>query len=70
MGALGSVVLLRYLGVVDYGRYGTVISLMAAAGGIADAGLTVTGSRELSLLSARGRNGGRSWVPCSPCASP
>ncbi len=51
MGALGSVVLLRYLGVVDYGRYGTVISLMAVASGIADAGLTVTGSRELALLS-------------------
>jgi O-antigen/teichoic acid export membrane protein len=48
MGALGSAVLLRHLGVVDYGRYGTVISLMAIAGGIADAGLTVTGSRELA----------------------
>lgn len=50
MGALGSVVLLRYLGVVDYGRYGTVIALIAVASGIADAGLTVTGSRELALL--------------------
>jgi O-antigen/teichoic acid export membrane protein len=51
MGVLGSVVLLRHLGVVDYGRYGTVISLMAAASGIAEAGLTVTGSRELALRS-------------------
>jgi O-antigen/teichoic acid export membrane protein len=51
MGAVGSVLLLRYLGVVDYGRYGTVISLMAVASGIADAGLTVTGSRELALLA-------------------
>src|SRR4051812_25776842 len=49
MGALGSVVLLRHLGVVNYGRYGTVIGLMAIAGGIADAGLMVTGSRELAL---------------------
>ncbi|HEX7300713.1 MAG TPA: oligosaccharide flippase family protein [Solirubrobacteraceae bacterium] len=49
MGALGSVVLLRHLGVVNYGRYGTVIALMAIAGGIADAGLMVTGSRELAL---------------------
>ncbi|MEA2276718.1 MAG: hypothetical protein QOC78_1678 [Solirubrobacteraceae bacterium] len=49
MGALGSVLLLRHLGVVDYGRYGTVIALMAIAGGIADAGLMVTGSRELAL---------------------
>jgi O-antigen/teichoic acid export membrane protein len=51
MGALGSVVLLRYLGVVDYGRYGAVIALMGVASGIADAGLTITGSRELALLS-------------------
>ncbi len=50
MGALGSVILLRYLGVVDYGRYGTVIALIAVVSGIADAGLTVTGSRELALL--------------------
>jgi O-antigen/teichoic acid export membrane protein len=50
MGALGSLVLLRYLGVDDYGRYGTVIALMAVASGIADAGLTVTGGRELALL--------------------
>jgi O-antigen/teichoic acid export membrane protein len=50
MGALGSVILLRYLGVADYGRYGTVIALVAVASGVAEAGLTVTGSRELALL--------------------
>jgi len=51
MGAMGSVVLLRYLGVANYGRYGTVIALIAVVSGIADAGLTVTGSRELALLA-------------------
>ena len=49
MGALGSIILLRHLGVVDYGRYGTVISLMGIAAGLSDAGLTVTGARELAL---------------------
>ena len=50
LGVAGSVVLLRHLGVADFGRYGTVIALVAIATGLADAGLNITGSRELSLL--------------------
>jgi O-antigen/teichoic acid export membrane protein len=50
LGIAGSVVLLHYLGVADFGRYGTVTALVAIVTGVADAGLTVTGSRELSLL--------------------
>ena len=50
LGIASSVVLLRHLGVSDFGRYGTVIALVAIASGLADAGLNVTGSRELSLL--------------------
>jgi O-antigen/teichoic acid export membrane protein len=50
LGLVGAIVLLRHLGVSDYGRYGTVIALVAIVSGVADAGLTVTGSRELSLL--------------------
>lgn len=50
LGIVGSVVLLRYLGVADFGRYGTVTALVAIVSGVADAGLTTTGSRELSLL--------------------
>ena len=42
--------LLRHLGVADFGRYGTVIALVAIASGLADAGLNMTGSRELALL--------------------
>ena len=49
-GLAGSVVLLRHLGVADFGRYGTVVALVAIATGLADAGLNITGSRELSLL--------------------
>ena len=47
--AAASVLLLRYLGVVQAGRYFTVMALVAIAGTIADAGLTAVGSRELSL---------------------
>jgi O-antigen/teichoic acid export membrane protein len=52
LGVLSSVVLLRHLGVADFGRYGTVIALVAIASGLADAGLNMTGSRELALLPA------------------
>ena len=45
----GAVVLLRYLGVEDFGRYGTVIALVGVVQGISDAGLTATGTRELAL---------------------
>jgi O-antigen/teichoic acid export membrane protein len=56
LGLASSLVLLRYLGVSDFGRYGTVIALVAIASSLADAGLNVTGSRELSLLpEGRGR---------------
>lgn len=50
MGVIGSVVLLRHLGVGDFGRYGTVIALVGIVSGISDAGLTITASRELALL--------------------
>jgi O-antigen/teichoic acid export membrane protein len=50
--AAASVFLLRYLGVVDFGRYATVMSLIAIVSGITDAGLTAVANRELAL---RGR---------------
>jgi hypothetical protein len=40
---------LRYLGVDGYGRYGTVMALLAIVQGVTDAGLSLTGSRELSI---------------------
>jgi O-antigen/teichoic acid export membrane protein len=44
-----SVLLLRHLGVVDFGRYATVTSLIAIVSGVTDAGLTALGLRDLSL---------------------
>ena len=49
LGVVSALILLRHLGVVDFGRYGTVMALIAIASGLADAGLTVVGSRELAL---------------------
>lgn len=47
-----SAFLLRYLGVVDFGRYVTVTALIGIVGGVTDAGLTTIGSRELALRPA------------------
>jgi O-antigen/teichoic acid export membrane protein len=47
--AAGAVIALRYLGVEEFGRYGTVMALVAIVQGITDAGLSVTGAREVSL---------------------
>jgi O-antigen/teichoic acid export membrane protein len=44
--AAASVLLLRYLGVDDFGRYIVVVSVLAIVGGLADAGTTVIGQRE------------------------
>jgi O-antigen/teichoic acid export membrane protein len=52
LAAAGAVVILRYLGVTEFGRYGTVMALAAIVQGITDAGLSVTGTRELSLAGS------------------
>lgn len=46
---VGSVFLLRHLGVVDFGRYVTVMSLVAIVSAVSDAGLTAIGNRELAV---------------------
>jgi O-antigen/teichoic acid export membrane protein len=52
LGAAAAVLLLRHLGVVDFGRYTTVMALVAIVSGITDAGLTIVGSRELAVRRA------------------
>lgn len=47
--AMASVLLLRYLGVGAFGRYATVMAIVAIVSGVSDAGLTVVGTRELSM---------------------
>ena len=47
--------LTRYLGVDDFGRYITVLSLIAIAGLISEAGLTVVGVREYAVRDAAAR---------------
>jgi O-antigen/teichoic acid export membrane protein len=52
VGLAAATLLLRHLGVAESGRYVTVMALVAIAGSIADAGLNVTGSRELALRTS------------------
>ena len=66
--AIGAVVLLRYLGVEDFGRYGTVLALLSIVYGISDAGLTMTASRELAASRAR-RSAASCWPTSSACGS-
>jgi O-antigen/teichoic acid export membrane protein len=47
--AAASVFLLRYLGVADFGRFATIMSLIAIVSGVTDAGLTAVGARDLPL---------------------
>jgi O-antigen/teichoic acid export membrane protein len=44
-----AIVLLRHLGVEDFGRYGIVMALLAIVQGVSDAGLSMTGARELAI---------------------
>jgi O-antigen/teichoic acid export membrane protein len=54
--ALAAIPLLtRHLGVDDFGRYITVVSLIAIAGLISEAGLTVVGVREYAVRDAADR---------------
>jgi O-antigen/teichoic acid export membrane protein len=46
-----AVLLLRHLGRVDFGRYGTVGALLGVVSGVSDAGLTAVGAREVALAS-------------------
>jgi O-antigen/teichoic acid export membrane protein len=49
--------LLRHLGVVDFGRYTLVLSLVALVQGLTEGGLSAIGLREYSVLDERARQG-------------
>jgi O-antigen/teichoic acid export membrane protein len=46
LGVLAASLMIRHLGVVDWGQYVTVFSLVAIVSGLSDAGLTAIGARE------------------------
>lgn len=52
IGLAVSVLLLRHLGVAEFGRYVTVTALLGIVAGVTDAGLTAVGARELSLRTS------------------
>ena len=65
---LTAIVLLRYLGVEDFGRYGTVMALLAIVQGVSDAGLV--DDRVARAGSPLGRRGGASCSrTCWACGS-
>jgi O-antigen/teichoic acid export membrane protein len=47
-----AVLLLRHLGVVDFGRFVTVTALLGIVAGLTDVGLTAVGSREMAVRPA------------------
>jgi O-antigen/teichoic acid export membrane protein len=47
--AAASIFLLRHLGVSGFGRYMTVVSLIAIVGGVTEAGLSAVGGRDLAV---------------------
>ncbi len=51
VGIATAVLLLRYLGVEDFGAYATVMAIVGIVAGITDAGLTAVGGRELAVRS-------------------
>jgi O-antigen/teichoic acid export membrane protein len=50
LGILAAIIVLRYLGVAAFGRYGTVMALLMIVLGITDAGLTITATREMATV--------------------
>lgn len=48
LSALGSVFMLRYFSVEDFGRYMTVAALVAIVSGISEAGMSTVGAREIA----------------------
>jgi O-antigen/teichoic acid export membrane protein len=55
--AIASIFLLRHLGLVEFGRYGTVMALLTIVQGITEGGLTTTATRDMALLDPRERRG-------------
>jgi O-antigen/teichoic acid export membrane protein len=53
---VSAALLFRHLGVIDTGRYLTVLAIVAIVGGVSDAGLTAIGVRELSVRSGSARS--------------
>ena len=48
LGVVSAALMVRHLGVVDWGRYVTVTSLIAIVAGLSEAGMTAIGVREFS----------------------
>jgi O-antigen/teichoic acid export membrane protein len=57
LAAVTSVLLLRHLGVEDFGLYGVVAALLGIVASLTEGGLSIVGSRDLALLPRGERRG-------------
>ena len=55
LGVVAAALMTRHLGVVDWGRYVTVLSLVTIVGGLSEAGMSTIGVREYSVLEGEER---------------
>src|SRR5919204_336389 len=55
LGVVAAALMTRHLGVVDWGRYVTVLSLVTIVGGLSEAGMSTVGVREYSVLEGEER---------------
>jgi O-antigen/teichoic acid export membrane protein len=56
LAVVGAALMTRHLGVVDWGRYVTVLSLVSIVGGLSEAGMSMVGVREYSVLDGEERD--------------
>src|SRR5919108_3783495 len=56
LAVVGAALMTRHLGVVDWGRYVIVLSLVTIVGGLSEAGMSMIGVREYSVLSGNERD--------------
>ena len=56
LAAISAPLLVRSLGVVDFGRYTTVVSLLAIVGGLTEGGVAAVGTREYAVLEGPARD--------------
>lgn len=56
LATVGAALMIRHLGVVDYGRFVTIQAIIAIVGGLAEGGLSVLGVREMARRTGEDRD--------------
>lgn len=56
LGAASAPLLIRHLGIIEFGRYTTVVSLVALVNGVTEGGISAVGTREYAQLAGSERD--------------